>query len=90
MSEEWGSGLVDYPKMRYEAGWTGFKKKNYSLMIEYLQLRSSSELVNYFVNQTKKYRRCFCARIVYYFHPNREYQKQAEAYYKKHRKEFDL
>ena len=82
--------FVDYQKRRYEAGWLGFKEKNYNKIIEYLNLRGGSLLATHFINETKKYKRCFCARIVYYYHPNKEYQKEAGVYYRKHREEFDL
>lgn len=82
--------MIDYEKMRYEAGWKGFKEKDYGKMYEYLSLRGGVMLAEHFKKQDKKYKRCFCARIVHYFHPNSEYKKKATKYYYKHREEYQL
>lgn len=81
---------IDYNKMRYEAGWKGFKEKDYGKMYEYLSLRAGNMCAEFFKEQNKKYKRCFCARVVHYFHPNTEYKKKASKYYYKHRGEFQL
>ena len=81
---------IDYNKMRYEAGWKGFKEKDYGKMYEYLFLRAGNMCAEFFKEQNKKYKRCFCARVVHYFHPNPEYKKKATKYYHKHRGEFEL
>lgn len=82
--------MVDYEKMRYEAGLLGFKKKDYGKMYEYLSIRGGYGLAEYFKNQSAKYKRCFCARIVHYFHPDKECKKKASKYYYKHKGEFEL
>ena len=82
--------MVDYEKMRYEAGWKGFKNKDYGMMYEYLSIRGGYVLAEYFKNQSAKYKRCFCARIVHYFHPDSEFKRKATKYYYKHRGEFEL
>ena len=82
--------MVEYEKMRYEAGWLGFKKKDYGKMYEYLALRCGCLLAEHFKGQTPKYKRCFCARIVHYFHPDEACKKKASKYYYKHRGEFEL
>lgn len=81
---------INSEEMRYEAAWDGFTKKDYSKMYLYLVAKGGTMLAEHFRGESKKYKRCFCARIVYYFHPNGEYRKKAEKYYKKHREEFDL
>lgn len=82
--------MVDYEKMRYEAGWLGFKKKDYGKMYEYLSLRGGYLLAEHFKSQSAKYKRCFCARVVHYFHPDKECKKKASKYYYKHKGEFEL
>ena len=81
---------IDYNKMRYEAGWKGFKEKDYGKMYEYLSLRAGNMCAEFFKEQNKKYKRCFCARVVHYFHPNTDYKKKASKYYYKHKGEFEL
>lgn len=77
-------------ELRYEAAWYGFAKKDYSRMYMYLVAMGGSMLAEHFREETKKYKRCFCARMVYYYHPNKEYRNKAEKYYKKHKKGFEL
>lgn len=82
--------MPDYERMRYEAGMKGFKFKDYGMMYEYLCIKGGSMLAEYFKSQNKKYKRCFCARIVHYFYPDTTEKKKASKYYYKHRGEFEL
>ena len=80
--------FTDYDKMRYESAWKGFKYKDYGPMYEYLMRRQGETNADFFLNRfTKAQKKCFCARVVYLFHPDKEKVLKAEKYYKIHKGE---
>lgn len=77
--------FTDYEKLRYEAGWDGFKFGNYGPMYDYINKKLGVLDAEYFSKQNKRWKKSFCARIVYLYHPDREKGKKAEKYYKNHK-----
>lgn len=75
--------FTDWNKLRYEGAYLGFKKKDFSKMYFYISQRIGVEQAEYFNNQTKLYKRVYCAYVCYMFHPNKATQDEAFKYYKK-------
>lgn len=80
--------FTDFEKMKYEAGWQGYKYKNFGPMYEYLMKKQGDINANFFLQEfTKRQKRVFCARVVYLNHPIKENALKAEKYYNKHKGE---
>lgn len=80
--------FTDFEKMRYEAAWDGFKLGNYGPMYNYIVKRLGVAQANFFETLTKRQKKCFCARLVYLNHPDKEKAEKGRIYFEKHRGDF--
>lgn len=87
---KYSEAFTDWEKRREEAGWEGFKYKKFSSMYYYLQQRASTRVAESFNSLTKRQKRLFCARVVYFHHSNTEMQEKAKKYLDKHKGEDDI
>lgn len=82
---EYEKAFTDFEKMRYESAWRGYKYKDYGMMYEYINKRLGNLDANFFMNQDKKWKRVFCARFVYLYHPEKEKQEEAKKFYERNK-----
>lgn len=81
--QEYENNFYLWDEFRDKAAWDGFKYKNYTLMLDYLQKKHSSELVNTFLRMSKVEKIVFCARCVYFHHQEAEKREFARIWLEK-------
>ena len=81
--------FTDFEKLRFEAAWDGFKFGNYGPMYDYIHKKLGILDAEFFAGQTKKWKKAFCARSVYLYHPDKEKGLKAKKYYDNHKGDID-
>lgn len=69
---------IEFKKERLEAAVRGYSKKNYDLMLDFLQKWFGHNELMTFLRYSKLEKRAFCARLVYFNTEDEKLKKKAK------------